>query len=130
MKESLVRLSQNLILVTIVTSTVAMTLFFLPTTTEFFEYNKFATVLVLTVIGFLLWSLKMFIDKRVVITRTPLDVPIILFLAVVLISSVASIDQFVSFFGIHGMVWPSFFALALISALYFLTTSNFLTKKN
>ena len=129
MKENFLKFAQSLILILLVLTGVSVPLFFLPTTSEFFEYNKLAAILFLTAAGFIIWAVKMILEKRAVFTRTPLDVPIIILLVVFLISSFSSVDQFVSFFGAHGKIWPSFAAMATIAAIYFLATSNIRNKR-
>lgn len=129
MKENFLKLSHSLIFIALILTGLAIPLFFLPTTSEFFEYNKFGAVLVLTLAGFLIWALKMVLEKRAVFTRTPIDIPIIVLLVVFLISAFSSVDQFVSFFGAHGKIWTSFFTLATLAGLYFLITTNLKSKK-
>src|SRR4030042_7207882 len=102
MKEKFTNLLENLIFVLIILSVIASILFFLPTTSEFFEYNKFTVTLVITILILIFWGIKMIIAKRAVFTRTPLDVPLIILLVVFLIAAFASIDQFISLFGKHG----------------------------
>ena len=129
MKENFIKASQNIIFALVVLAAFLSPLFFMPTTTEFFEFNKLAVLLIITIFGYFIWALRMLAEKKVVFTRTPLDVPILVLLAVTFIASFASTDQFISFFGSAGRVWPSFFTLATVSAFYFLTVSNLRTKK-
>ena len=128
MKENLIKLSENIIFIVIALGALAIPLFFLPTTTEFFEYNKFALLLALTITGYLLWALKMILSSRAVFTRTPLDLPIIIFLIIYFVSALTSLDQYISFFGYHTKIWPSFLPLTTIAAFFFLTVSNVKSK--
>lgn len=129
MKDSFLKLSNNIIFVLILASAIVIPLFFLPTTAEFFEYNKFVALLLIAIAGFVVWSARMILEKRTVFTRTPLDVPLILLLGVYFIAAYSSIDQFVSFFGAHGRIWPAFLPLAVLTALYFLVASNLKNRK-
>lgn len=129
MKENFIKASQNIIFSLIILAAFLTPLFFMPTTTEFFEFNKLAMLLIITIAGFVIWAIRMVAEKKVVFTRTPLDLPILVMLAVAFIASFASTDQYISFFGATGRVWPSFFTLATVSAFYFLTVSNLRTKK-
>ena len=128
MKENLIKLAENLIFILIALAVLSIPLFFLPTTTEFFEYNKFAALFTLTIAGFLLWSLKMVLQGRAVFTRTPLDFPIIIFFIIYFVASLTSLDSYISIFGLHTKIWPSFLPLATIVAFFFLTVSNLKTK--
>ena len=116
MKESLVKFTQNIILGLTVISATSAPLFFLPITTEFFDYNKYALQLVITIVGLLVWS--------------PLDIPFILMGAVLLISAFTSIDQHISLFGTEGSIWPSFIPYATLVAFYFVMVSNLKTRKH
>lgn len=129
MKENFLKLSQNVIFALVVLAAVAATLFFLPTTSEFFEYNKFTATLIIAVLALVAWAVKMILQKRTVFVRTPLDIPLLILAVIFLVSALASIDQFISLFGKHGRIWPSFFPLATLTTLYFVTTSNIRTKK-
>lgn len=129
MNERYIKLSQNLIFSLILISTLVATLFFLPTTSEFFEFNKLTVLLVITIISLLAWTVKMVLEKRFLITSTPLNIPILFLVAVVFVASLASIDQFSSFVGAHGRPWPGFLPYMAVAALYFITTSNLKTRK-
>ncbi len=129
MRESLINFSNRAVVLLTSLTVISAILFFLPTTSEFFEFNKFTLIFALTVIALLLWSLRMVLEKRTVFTRTPLDVPIIALTIVFLVSSLASIDTYVSFFGKHGRVWPSFFSLVILIVIYFTTTANLKNRK-
>jgi len=129
MKENFLKLSQSIIFSLVVAAAFLTPLFFLPTTSEFFEFNKFTAILILTIASFIVWAVKMVFEKRVVFTRTPLDIPILLILAVYFIAAYSSIDQFISFFGIQGRIWPSFIPLFVISAFYFVSVATLKTKR-
>src|SRR3989344_5412259 len=129
MRESLVNFSNRALFLLTSLIVISAILFFLPTTSEFFEFNKLLLIFALTITSLLLWSLRMVLEKRTVFTRTPLDVPIIALTIVFLISSLASIDTYVSFFGKHGRVWPSFFSLVILVVIYFTTSANLKNRK-
>ncbi len=69
MKDSIIKLSQNIIFALTVATAVVFPLFFLPTTSEFFEYNKFFALLIITLLGLIIWSVKMVAEKRTVLLR-------------------------------------------------------------
>ena len=56
----------------------------------------------ITVLISLFWLLKIVINKKIILKKTPLDIPIILFLFSQIISSIFSIDKHVSIFGYYG----------------------------
>jgi len=129
-KENFLKLSENLVFLLVAAAAVISPLFFLPTTSEFFEFNKFTALLVITVLGLLIWAARMVLEKRAVFTRTPLDVPLIVFAAVVFVASAASIDNFISIIGHPQNLWPSFFPLLTLVLFYFMAVSNLKSKKH
>ncbi len=129
MKENFLKLSQSIIFSLVVAAAFLTPLFFLPTTSEFFEFNKFTALLILTIASFIVWAVKMIFEKRVVFTRTPLDIPILVILAVYFIAAYSSIDQFISFFGVQGRAWPSFIPLLIIAAFYFVSVATLKTRR-
>lgn len=129
MRENFSKLSHDIIFALVATSVVTLTLFFLPTTTEFFDFNKFTVILFVVLGAFILWGVRMVVEKKAAFTRTPLDVPLIALLIVMFIAGISSIDQFASVIGSPQKLWPSFFPFAALVALYFLTVSNLQKKK-
>lgn len=129
MRENFSKLSHEIIFALVGASVVSLVLFFLPATTEFFDFNKFSLVLFMAIAGFILWGIRMVIEKKASFTRTPLDVPFIALLIVMFIAAFASIDQFASLIGSPQKLWPSFFPFATLAALYFLAVSNLQKKK-
>src|SRR6266404_71998 len=83
-------------------------------TSELFEFNKLWVTFILTlVIGFA-WISKMIIKRQVRIQKTPLDIPIGLFLLSEVISTVLSLD-------IHTSIWGYYsrFNGGLLSILFY-----------
>lgn len=129
MKEDLIKISYKLVFWIICAIAFFTPLFFAPTTSEFFEFNKFTLILVLTSFALIIWSLRMFLEQKVAITKTPFDFPLLILLFVFLASTLSSVDQFVSLVGAHGRPWPSFLGLLTVSLLYFTAVSNIKTVK-
>src|SRR5260221_4688860 len=71
-------------------------------TTELFEFNTMWLTYGLALVLFVAWTGKMILEKRIVIARTPLDIPLGLFLASQIISSIWSLDPYVSFWGYYS----------------------------
>ena len=55
-------------------------LIFLPNTSELFEFNKMIVTYLLTTIIAAAWAADCVLQKKFVLRRTPLDIPIIIFL--------------------------------------------------
>lgn len=94
-------------------------------TSELFEFNKIIIVYALTVLITSLWVARMILEKRVIFTRTSLDIPLVVFLISLGISTLLSIDINTSIYGypsrFHGGIlsWISYSILywAFVSSL-------------
>lgn len=88
---------------------------------ELFEYNKMMAVYGITVVILTAWIIKMIQDREIKVAKTPLDLPIALFVGSQLISSFFSIDPHVSWFGYYsrfnGGMWSVFSYAFLYYAL-------------
>ena len=62
-------------------------------------------------------------DQRVQMTRTPLDIPLLVFLAVYTLATIFSVDPVVSFLGWHPVFFGSLPSVAALVLLFFLATS-------
>ena len=73
-----------------------------PSTFELFEFNKMWFVFGMSIfIGFL-WGAKIILQRRIEIRRTPLDIPIALFLLSQIISTIFSMEPHTSFWGYYS----------------------------
>lgn len=94
---------------------------FAPWTFEAFEFNKLTLLFLLVLIGTVAWFARMvFVDREIRLKRTLLDLPIILFVTLVNISSFFSSDRWSSLFGYYGRFSDSAAALGSFVGLYFL----------
>ncbi|OGZ18693.1 MAG: hypothetical protein A2175_00160 [Candidatus Nealsonbacteria bacterium RBG_13_42_11] len=64
------------------------------------------------------------IDKEIKFKRTPLDLPILVFLLVAILSAVFSVDKNSSIFGFYGRFSDGLVGLLSLGMLYFLITNN------
>jgi len=104
-------------------------LFFLPWTTEWFEFNKQYLLWLIVPLIIILWLIKMTFDKKIEFKRTPLDMPILIFLAITSFSSILSLDKFSSFFGFYGRFSDAWLGAMSLALFYFVLT-NFSAAKN
>lgn len=92
-----------------------------PFTYEVFEFNKMLFVYAMTVIIAAGWAVRTIKQKRFEIARTPLDLPILLFLTSQIISTIFSIDSHTSLWGyysrFHGGLVSTICYLILFYAL-------------
>lgn len=95
-------------------------IFFLPFTSEFYEFNK--NILLLTVSGLLLlvWGLRMVLEKKVSFRRTPFDLPVLAIAGAFILSTIfASSNKWAPFWipGGTGTILG-------LTVLYFIITNN------
>lgn len=93
-------------------------------TSELFELNKMWLTWILTIIIFVGWSGKMILAKQIKIQRTPLDIPILLFLISQIISTIFSQDPYVSFWGYYSRFNGGLLSLITYIFLYYAFVSN------
>lgn len=101
-----------------------MPLFFLPVTTEFFEFNKQVLLIAATLLLLIAWVFKVAESNSISITKSVLDLPLILFLIVVILSTVFSINKTTSIFGGTGRWFPSLLGYVSLTAFYYLVSSG------
>ncbi len=73
-----------------------------PATSEIFEFNKMLFIYASTTLIVFFWALKMILNRKIILKKTPLDVPIILFVSALVLSTTFSIDVHTSIFGYYG----------------------------
>ncbi len=105
-------------------------LVFTSATSELFELNKMWLTFGLTLIIVSSWIIKMIIKKEVFIQKTPLDIPLCLFLLSQIISTVFSIDRHVSLWGYYSRFNGGLLSIASYILLYYAFLSNFKTGKD
>lgn len=93
-------------------------------TTEFYESAKFLVLLVFTSILLLLLTLKFTLTGRVTIVRTPLDLPLILLLAVAVVATILSPAPFVSLLGNQLRIHGSLISLIIFILFYFILVNS------
>lgn len=101
---------------------------FTSTTSELFEFNKMWLTFGITWVIAASWFSKMILQRRIFIQKTPLDIPIALFLMAHIISTLFSIDQHISVWGYYSRFNGGLFSIITYIFLYYAFVSNFLTK--
>jgi len=100
-------------------------LFFLPFSFEAFEFNKQYLLFFLVLISLFAWLGKMvLVDQAVKFKRTPLDIFVIGFLLLAVLSAIFSVDKGSSIFGFYGRFSDGLLGLLSLGVLYFLITNN------
>ncbi|MBI5614466.1 O-antigen ligase family protein [Candidatus Gottesmanbacteria bacterium] len=92
---------------------------------ELFEYNKMMAVYALTVAIATTWAVKAIHEKKLSIPRTPLDIPIALFVLSQTVSTLFSIDPHVSWFGYYSRFNGGLLSVLCYVALYYIFISTY-----
>ena len=106
-----------------------MPVFFLSTTSEFFEFNKLALLTAATLLLLLAWTYKIVETKKIGITKSLIDFPLFLLLLAVVLSTIFSVNKTISIFGSQGRWFPSLFGAVILYAFYYLVSGNLKDKK-
>src|SRR5579884_1718586 len=94
-------------------------------TTEFYETPKLIFMFVAVSLLLILKAVQWVLAGKVSLTRTPIDVPLMIFLVVVLISAILSPEHYISFIGNLPRLHGSASSWVIYVVFYFLATSHF-----
>ena len=100
-----------------------------PYTSEIFEFNKIIFVYAMTTIISATWIIKCIQFKKIIFRRTSLDIPIVLYLFISLLSTWLSIDPHTSFFGYYSRFNGGLLSIICYSILYWAFVSNLSSKQ-
>jgi putative inorganic carbon (HCO3(-)) transporter len=103
-------------------------LIFYPKTSEVFEFNKMIGIYIFTTLIVAAWITKMIRTKKIIFSRTILDIPLLLFLGSQIISTIISIDQRTSLLGYYSRFNGGLFSTICYCLLYWAFISNFSQK--
>ncbi len=124
MKENISVLAFKTVQIGLVLLAFLIPIFFLPTTSEFYNFNKTTLLTVAVFFLFFIWGVRMVAERKVRMTRTALDIPLLIFLAVYTVATLFSIDPVVSFLGWHPVFFGSLPSMAALIITFFLATSH------
>lgn len=93
-------------------------------TSELFELNKMWLTFGMAAIIGATWITKMILQKRIAVQKTPIDIPLLLFLASQIISSIFSLDQHISWWGYYSRFNGGLLSTICYIFLYYAFVSN------
>ena len=96
-----------------------------PDTSELFEFNKMWLTYILSLVILAAWTSKMIAKRHFKIQRTPLDIPILLFFASQVISTIFTLDRHISLWGYYSRFNGGLFSTITYIFLYYAFVSNF-----
>ncbi len=108
----------------IVAITLILPLFFLPTTFEFFEFNKQWFLVVGALVLLVVWSIKMVVGGKVVIKQAPTHLFFLAFLIAFTLSTVFSADKFASLAGSYLRFNNGLVTILAVAVIYLVTITN------
>ena len=100
-------------------------LFFLPWTSNVLEFNKQALLFFLVLISLISWLAHILISYRLEISKSFLNLPVLLLVLVTAISTLFSLFRYGSFWGHPLVISSSFLSLLAFVALYFIIANLF-----
>jgi putative inorganic carbon (hco3(-)) transporter len=100
-------------------------LIFTPFNNELFEYNKMILVYILTSVITFTWIIKMLQTKEILIRRTPLDIPLMLFLLSQILSTIFSMDAHTSIWGYYSRSNGGLLSIISYILLFYAFISNY-----
>lgn len=118
-------ISNRIIKLSIYLLVLLLPLFWLPFSFEVFEFNKQYLLFFLVSLAFFCWIAKMvLVDKEIRFKRTPLNLFVLGFLFVAVLSAIFSVDKNSSLFGFYGRFNDGLIGLLSLGLFYFLITNN------
>jgi putative inorganic carbon (hco3(-)) transporter len=99
-------------------------------TSELFEFNKLWVTFILTIIIGVSWTSKMIVNRRFQVQKTPLDIPIALFVGSQILSTIFSLDTHVSLWGYYSRFNGGLLSIFAFVFLYYAFVSNFKDLEN
>ena len=104
-------------------------LLFTSLTTEFYDTPKFIILLIFVVLMLTLTTARYALEGKVTFVRTPFDLPLILLLAVGVVSTILSPYPFVATLGHQLRIHGSLISLAAYVLFYLILTQNLRSQK-
>lgn len=95
-------------------------------TSELFEFNKMWLAFILGILIGTAWIIKSIVKKEFRIQKTPLDIPILLFLLSQFLSTIFSWDRHISLWGYYSRFNGGLLSIILYIFFYYAFVSNFL----
>jgi len=95
-----------------------------PYTSELFEFNKMIFVYLLTTLIIAVWLYRCIVAKKFIFRRTPLDIPLLVFLGSQILSAIFSIDIRTSLLGYYSRFNGGLLSTICYLLLYFAYVSN------
>ncbi len=101
--------------------TFLLPVFWLPFASSPFEFSKYQLLVLLGSLSFLAWSVKVILkDKKISFNLNLLDLSVLFFLVIGVLSTIFSLDTYISLFGSYGIFSNGLIATLSLGIVYFL----------
>src|SRR3989339_355898 len=97
-------------------------IFFLPITTEFFEFNKLYLLIASVILLVILTAVRAALGDKVELIKSPLDFPIVLALSILILATIFSLDKNSSIYGEYGRWFPGLFSGITLLVFFYIGT--------
>ena len=104
-------------------------LFFTGQTAAGIGFEKTFFVFALLLLGLIAWVTKGLIAGKLLIKRTPIDIPLLILLTAYLLSTIFSVDKITSLIGPYGSPAKGFAIITGLALFYWLLVNNLSAKK-
>lgn len=91
---------------------------------ELFEFNKMWVTFGISVVVMAAWLVKVVVLRHIRIQRTPLDIPLLLFLLAHIVSTIFSLDRHISIWGYYSRFNGGLLSIITYILLYYAFVSN------
>lgn len=95
-----------------------------PFTYEFYEITKNTVLIISVILLVTLWAIKASLKKQISLVKTPFDLPILIFLASQIISTVFSIYKQTSIWGYYSRFTGGLISTVTLVLLYYFVVNN------
>lgn len=99
-------------------------LVFLKNTSELFEFNKIIVLYIFTILITATWAINCIRERKIIFRRTILDLPLVIFLSAMLVSTLFSIDPRTSWLGYYSRFNGGLASLICYALLYWAFVSS------
>lgn len=124
MTDRIIKICENIISFSFYSILFLVPVVFFNANYELFEFNKMWATFVLSLIVGGAWFTKIILQRKFSIQKTPLDIPIGLFLLSQIISTIFSLDSHVSFWGYYSRFNGGLLSIITYIFLYYAFTTN------
>lgn len=100
-----------------------------PYTSELFEFNKVVFIYTMTVLIVAAWLSRCILERKFIFRRTILDIPLLIFIASQILSTIFSLDQRTSFLGYYSRFHGGLLSTLCYCLLYWAYVANMDRKK-